>query len=176
MSKAQAIKMPPEAEEEKPPLALVETSDDETPEPSSDITPEEGTDKALETTPVDLAVYIDSLGVSILDRFSLVRIFRDQWHSRINYYCSDAGGSLSLDQAIEAATHQIDEQQAAEIFERLLTKPAENIDFSDLHKLWINSENSGQGMVDMQKILVDTTICCLYIPRALIIGQEPHSS
>jgi hypothetical protein len=144
MSKVQPVKTTPVTEEEKPHLALVEAVDKETPAPSDETAPAEVTDEAIDATPIDLTVYLDSLGVSMLDKFSLVRLFRDQWHSRISYYQSEEGVSLSLDEAIEAATHKVDDQRAAEILERLLTCPAENIHFSDLHKLWIHSAEDAE--------------------------------
>ncbi len=61
-----------------------------------------------------MAVYLDSLGVLALDRFSLVRIFRREWRrSRVVFFRSEQGGGLTLGEAIERASHQIDEQQAA---------------------------------------------------------------
>jgi hypothetical protein len=144
MSKVQAIKTTPVAEEEKPHLALVKTGDDEMPEPSSDIALAEDADGVLEAAPVDLVVYIDSLGVSMLDHFSLVRVFREEWRSKVAYYRSEKGGNLSLDEAVKRATDKIDDQRAAEIFEGLLTKSSESIEFDDLHKLWMHSPEEAE--------------------------------
>lgn len=72
MSKVRAVKTPPD-EEEKPRLALVEPAGSETPATADDAEPAAETGEALEAKPADLVVYIDSLGVSMLDRFSLVR-------------------------------------------------------------------------------------------------------
>ncbi len=141
MSKVRAVKADPTEEEEKPRLALVETAGGETPAPSDEAAPE---DDALEAAPAELVVYLDSLGVSILDRFSLVRVFREEWRSKVAFYRSEEGGSLTLDEAVKQATHQIDEQRAAEIFERLLTTSSEVIDFDDLHKLWMNSSEDAE--------------------------------
>ena len=144
MSRVKAVEITPNEEEEKPRLSLVEPADEQALAPSDDSAPAEEADETLEAAPVDLVVYIDSLGVSILDRFSLVRVFREEWRRRVAFYRSEEGGSLSLDEAIEQATHQVDEQLAAEIFERLLTTSAESIDFDDLHKLWMHSPEEAE--------------------------------
>lgn len=157
MSKVRAVKTSPPAEEEKPHLSLVETSSSETPVPSDGATPlvgtgEDATEGEHDTAPADLVVYIDSLGVSMLDRFSLVRIFREEWRSKVSFYRSEKGGSLTLDQAVERATHQIDEQRGAEIFEELLTESSETIDFQDLHKLWTHSPEDAEFVWTQMKI------------------------
>jgi hypothetical protein len=139
MSRVKAVEITPNEEEEKPRLSLVEPPVDEALTPSDDSASVEEADETPEAAPVDLVVYIDSLGVSILDRFSLVRVFREEWRSSVAFYRSKEGGELPLDKAIEYATHQVDEQRAAEILERLLTTSAESIDFDDLHKLWMHS-------------------------------------
>jgi hypothetical protein len=144
MSKVRAVKIPPAEEREKLHLALVEPTDSETPTPRDVLAPTENADEALEAEPVELEVYIDSLGVSILDRFSLVRVFREEWRSRVAYYRSEKGGSLTLDEAIERATHKIDEQRAAEIFDRVMTQSAEATDFQDLHDLWVHSPEEAE--------------------------------
>jgi hypothetical protein len=144
MSKVQAVKTTPAVEEEKPHLALVETADSETPAPSDETVPVEDEEEAIDATPADLVVYLDSLGVSILDRFSLVRIFREEWRSKVAFYRSEEGGSLSLAKAIEYATHKVDEQRAAEIFKRVMTQSAEVTDFQDLHKLWMHSPEDAE--------------------------------
>jgi|SRR5947209_8466121 len=151
MSRVRAVKTPPAEEEEKPRLALVEPTDVETAAPAGDVEPTEDADEALEAAPVDMVVYVDSLGVSMLDRFSLVRVFREEWRSKVAYYRSEEGGGLPLDQAIEQATHKVDEQRAAEIFEDLLTHSSESIDFHDLHKLWMNSPEDAEFVWQQMK-------------------------
>jgi len=131
-------------EEEKPRLALVEAAGEEAPAPAGDAAPMENAEAMLEATPADLVVYIDSLGVSTLDRFSLVRVFREEWRSRVAFYRSEKGGSLPLGEAIERATRKVDEQRAAEVFERVLTQPAESTDFRDLHELWTYSPEEAE--------------------------------
>lgn len=137
----------PAGEQEKPHLALVETPASETPTPpdgpleTEDV---EDADEALEAAPADLVVYIDSLGVSLLDRFSLVRVFREEWRRRVAFYRSEKGGSLTLDQAVERATRKVDEKRAAEVFERVLTQSTEVTDFSDLHELWTYSPEDAE--------------------------------
>jgi hypothetical protein len=134
----------PTEEQGKPHLALVETAEEGTPAHTDEAPPAEGEDDVLEAEPADLVVYIDSLGVSLLDRFSLVRIFRQEWRSKVAFYRSEKGGSLTLDQAVEQATHKVDEQRAAEIFERVMTQSSEVTDFDDLHKLWTHSPEDAE--------------------------------
>ena len=131
-------------EQEKPHLALVETAEDGTPAPTDEAVLAEGGDEMLEAEPADLVVYIDSLGVSVLDRFSLVRIFREEWRNSVTFYRSEKGGSLTLDEAVEQATHHVDEQRAAEVFERVMTQSAEVTDFHDLHDLWVHSPEDAE--------------------------------
>jgi hypothetical protein len=153
MSRVQAVKTPaagePTEEQQKPNLALVETAEGDTPAPTDEAPPAE--DEALEAAPADLMVYIDSLGVSVLDRFSLVRIFREEWRNSVSFYRSEKGGSLTLDEAVERATRQVDEQRAAEIFERVMTQSAEVTDFHDLHDLWTHSPEDAEFVWQQMK-------------------------
>lgn len=144
MSKVRAAKTPSVEGDDKPHLALVEASGNESPAPPEEIDVADSTDAALDAEPADLVVYLDSLGVSILDRFSLVRVFREEWRSKIARYRSEEGGNLTLDQAVEKATHKIDEQRAAEVFERVLTHSTEIVDFDDLHELWTYSAEQAE--------------------------------
>jgi hypothetical protein len=65
----------------------------------------------------------------------LVRVFREEWRRRGAHYQSGAGGGLPLDQAVERATHDLSEEEGAELFRRLMTRSAEAIDFDDLHRM-----------------------------------------
>jgi len=143
VAKSSLLEAPTE-EQEKPQLALVETADDGTPAPTDEAPSAEETEEALEAAPADLVVYIDSLGVSLLDRFSLVRIFREEWRNSVSFYRSEKGGSLTLNEAVERATHKVDEQRAAEIFEQVMTQSSEVTDFDDLHKLWTHSPEDAE--------------------------------
>src|SRR5919107_1250279 len=106
-AKASPVKDPTE-EQEKPHLALVETAEDGTPA-LRDEAPLAGEGEGVrEAPPADLVVYIDSLGVSILDRFSLVRIFREEWRNSVSFYRSEKGGCLTLDEAVERAKRKVD--------------------------------------------------------------------
>lgn len=138
MSKVRAVKPPP-SEDDKPRLALVESAAAETPALVEDAGPTAETDEVIEAEPADLVVYIDSLGVSMLDSFSLVRIFREEWRGKVSFYRSPEGGSHTLDEAVELATRKLDEQEAVELFERLITTPAEAVDFRHLHEMWSHS-------------------------------------
>ncbi len=151
MSRVHAIKTSLVEEQEQPHLALVEIADQETPTPSGDIAPAGNAEEALDAAPAELVVYVDSLGVSMLDRFSLVRIFREEWRSQVRFYRTEKGGSLPLDQAIEQATHKVDEQRGVEIFNKLLTTSSETIDFDDLHKLWTHSPEDAEFVWQQMK-------------------------
>lgn len=134
----------PAEEQEKPHLALVETAEDESLASTDEAQPVEEASEVLEAEPADLVVYIDSLGVSILDRFSLVRVFREEWRNSVAFYRSEKGGSLTLDEAVERATRQVDEERAAEVFERVMTQSAEVTDYRDLHDLWTHSPEDAE--------------------------------
>jgi hypothetical protein len=143
MNKARAVKSPQADEEQKPHLALVEAAEfglAEVADAAQDNEPR----GPVEAGPVDVVVYLDSLGVAALDGFSLVRIFRREWRARVAFFRSEEGGSLTLGEAIERATHQIDEQRAAELVEQLLTHSTETISFDDLNKLWMHSPEDGE--------------------------------
>jgi hypothetical protein len=136
--------------EQKPPLTLVDPSDDGNLDLFADGA-QTDREEALDTTPADLVVYLDSLGVAALDRFSLVRVFRDEFRREVGFYRSKEGGSVSLADAVELATHKTDEKYGAEIFERLLTTSAESIDFDDLHKLWLHSSEDAEYIWQQMK-------------------------
>ena len=91
-----------------------------------------------------LAVRLNSLGVSLLDRFSLVRIFRREFATQVAFFESEEGGNLTLEEAIEKATHKFDEHQRAKILERLLTTSSESISFRDLSELWDHSSDDAE--------------------------------
>ena len=153
MSKVKTVQTPAATEEEKPHLALVEVDENVLPAPVDTVTIDEDdeTEEVFDAKPNDLVVYLDSLGVSMLDCFSLVRVFREEWRSKIARYRSEEGGNLSLDQAVEKATHKIDEQRAAEIFEKVLTYSSESVDFDDLHKLWVYSPEDAEFVWSQMK-------------------------
>jgi hypothetical protein len=144
MSRAKPVEVNYEDEEERPRLTLVEAAGEESVPPAAGGVPPEEERDALEAAPADVVVCIDSLGVSLLDRFSLVRVFREEWRSKVAFYRSKEGGEVPLEKAIEYATHQVDEEYGAQILERLLTESAETIDFEDLHKLWMSSPEDAE--------------------------------
>lgn len=73
-----------------------------------------------------------------------MRVFREEWRTRVAFYRSEEGGSLTLDEAIERATRKVDGERAAEIFERVLTQSTEITDFDDLHQLWTHSPEDAE--------------------------------
>jgi hypothetical protein len=129
-------------EDAKPHLALVEPSSQEDP-------PVETSKEAVETAesgPSERAIRFDSLGVGKLDHFSLMRVFRDKVRMRIEYFQSEIGGGLSIEDAIEAVMKKVDDQEAEELYAKLLTKHADMIDFSELLKLWEHSPNRAESV------------------------------
>jgi hypothetical protein len=155
MSRVQAAKTSPMQEptekQDTSHLALVETAEDGTAVPTDEAPPAADAEEIPEAVPADLVVYIDSLGVSVLDRFSLVRIFREEWRNSVSFYRSEKGGSLTLDEAVKQATRQVDEQRAAEVFERVMTQSTEVTDFQDLHDLWTHSPEDAEFVWQQMK-------------------------
>ena len=130
-------------EAEMPHLALVEASEQQGSEVCSNLSSETESERS-DGVRDDRPIHLDSLAVARLNRFTLVRIFRDMLCTRIEYYQSETGGSLSLEQAVEAAFRKVDQQQATEIYEKLLTRHADSITFSDLHSLWEHSPEKAE--------------------------------
>jgi len=132
-----------DGEGEVPHLTAVEESRQKESELGSNVPSDIASERSHKAS-VSRAVHLDSLGVARLDRFTLVRIFRDLLSTRIGYYMSESGGSLSLEQAIDAAIRKVDKQQVTEIYEKLLTSHADSVTFSDLHKLWEHSPEQAE--------------------------------
>jgi len=132
----------PDEEDAKPHLALVEPSPQEEIEPGT--SKETAEDSA--SAPRERAIRFDSLGVGKLDHFSLMRVFRDKVRMRIEYFQSENGGGLSIEDAIKATMKKVDDQEATELYEKLLTKHADMVDFSELLKLWEHSPHRGEAI------------------------------
>lgn len=139
MNRTNTATVLPDKEETKPPLALVD--------PSQEGPVNQDSSESAEVQPAaprEIAIRFDSLGVGMLDHFSLIRAFRDKVRMRVEYFQSEIGGGLSIEEAIDAATKKIDDQKATELYEKLLTQHAETIDFTDLLKLWEHSPQKAE--------------------------------
>lgn len=96
-------------------------------------------------------VYGDSLE-SCVGYDSLLRVMGKSFGSRVAYYRSEAGGSLSLEEARKAVYRQnITDNEAVELLERLLRYPTEFISFFELMELNNHSPASAQNMWEMIK-------------------------
>jgi hypothetical protein len=96
--------------------------------------------------PAQVFVRLDSLSVSMLDNFSLIRVFRQEFRGRTKFFRSPEGGNLTLAEAVEKAIHELDSKDADEIFVRLLTMDSESITFSDLHELWNHAPEDAESI------------------------------
>lgn len=130
-----------EAPQESPVLKLVDADENRDTVP---IAPGEDQIDGDFVTSKKISVRLNSLGVSILDSFSLIRIFRREFATRVSHFESAEGGKHTLEEAIEKATHQFDESERAKVFERLLTTAKESISFRDLHELWTQSSEDAE--------------------------------
>ncbi|MDX6269894.1 MAG: hypothetical protein QOD28_1117 [Acidobacteriota bacterium] len=80
-------------------------------------------------------IYADSVECSV-GYNSLIRLLGHYFIKQVAFYRSEAGGSLSLDEARATAYRQCkDEEQAKELFDLLMSKPVDWIDFRDLSEL-----------------------------------------
>ena len=111
MNRTNTATVLPDKEETKTPLALVEPSQEG---PVNQASSESAEVQAA--APREITIRFDSLGVGMLDHFSLIRAFRDKVRMRIEYFQSEIGGGLSIEEAIDAATKKIDDQKATELY------------------------------------------------------------
>jgi len=80
-------------------------------------------------------VYADSIE-SMIGYDSLIRLLGHYYVRQVAYYRSKDGGSLSLDEARASAYRECkDRKQAKELFDRLMSKPVDWIDFRELLEL-----------------------------------------
>lgn len=126
MNKTNTAPVVVDEEDATPHLALVEpsTQEDSTAETSTE------TAEAAESEPRERAIRFDSLGIGKLDHFSLMRVFRDQVRMRIEYFQSQIGGGLSIEEAIEAVMKKVDDHEADELYAKLMTKHADSVDLA----------------------------------------------
>ncbi len=80
-------------------------------------------------------VYADSIECAV-GYNSLIRLLGHQFIKQVAYYRSKEGGSLSLDEARARAYRQCkDEEQAKELFDLMMSKPIDWVNFRDLLEL-----------------------------------------
>lgn len=119
-----------------------------------------------------ISVRIDSLGVLMLDSLSLIRVFRREFATKVAYFQSEEGGTHTLEEAIEKATHQFDESERAKVFERLLTTAKESISFRDLHELWTQSPEDAEYIWQEMRHAARQELITGYIATAVFEGVD----
>jgi hypothetical protein len=83
---------------------------------------------------------------------SLIRLLGHHYVKQVAYYRSAEGGSLPVDEARARAYRECrDEEQAAELFDLLMSKPVDWIDFSDLSELNSFSKAMAQNVWEIVK-------------------------
>jgi hypothetical protein len=96
-------------------------------------------------------VYSDSIE-SALSYNSLVRVMNKYFHQQYSYYRSEAGGALSPEAARKAVYRQkITDDEAIELFDILMSKSTDQINFWHLMELYDNSPRMAQNMWEMIK-------------------------
>lgn len=96
-------------------------------------------------------VYADSVE-SAVGYNSLIRLLGHHFIKRVAYYRSKEGGALPLDEARASAYRQcVDEKQATELFDLLMSKPVDWIDFSDLSELQSFSASMAENVWEVIK-------------------------
>jgi hypothetical protein len=83
-----------------------------------------------------LKVDYDSVTVAEIERGPLLRIFRDQWRHQINYYMSERGGKLTLEDACTMADKEYRSPTPDERFQELMNYSMENVSFDQLMRMW----------------------------------------
>ena len=107
--------------------------------------------EALQAEQREVAVYGDSLECFV-GYGSLLRVLGKRYGSRVAYYRSEAGGSLSIEEARKAAYRQnITDQEAVELLDRMMRYPSHCVSFFDLLELHANSPATAQNMWEMIK-------------------------
>lgn len=108
-------------------------------------------DQALsQDYPVEVA--IDSLEASV-GYGSLLRELQHAYVERVAYYRSKRGGALSLEEARANAYHACkDEEEAQQIYDKLMSYPLDNLDFGDLYEMWPVAPHVAEGIWEMLKV------------------------
>jgi hypothetical protein len=96
-------------------------------------------------------VYADSIECAV-GYNSLIRLLGHHFTKQVAFYRSKAGGSLSLDEARASAYRQCkDEAQAKEIFDLMMSRPVDYINFRDLLELNSFSASMAQNVWEVIK-------------------------
>lgn len=99
----------------------------------------------------EVEVYADSIE-SFLGYDSLVRVMSKWFGGRVAYYRSEAGGSLSLEEAREAVYRRnINEEEAIKLFDQIMSYRTESISFWQLLELDSYSPAMAQNLWEMIK-------------------------
>jgi hypothetical protein len=92
--------------------------------------------KEFEPNDFNTGVAVDSLE-SAVGYGSLIRQMQEAFFDQVAFYRSEAGGSLSVDEARTRAFHACEnEEEAKALFESLMSKPLPSVDFNSLGELY----------------------------------------
>ena len=106
-------------------------------------------DAPLEGAQVEVA--LDSLEANV-GYGSLLRELQHAYIERVAYFRSRAGGSLGLEEARARAYHACkDEDEAKRIYHELMSRPLNNVDFTDLYELWPVAPRVAEQFWEMMK-------------------------
>lgn len=108
--------------------------------------------ESLQAERREVEVYADSLE-SYLGYDSLLRVMQKRYGGQVAFYRSEAGGSLSLEDARKAAYREkkMTDDEAVELFDRMMRLPTEYISLLDLMELNRNSPSMAQNVWEMVK-------------------------
>jgi hypothetical protein len=98
-----------------------------------------------------VAVAADSLEAKI-GYGSLLRELQHAYIERVAFYRTQSGGSLGLEEARANAYHACkDEEEAAQIYEKMMRQPIDYIDFNDLYEMWPVAPRVAESIWEMLK-------------------------
>lgn len=107
--------------------------------------------EAFQAEKREVEVYSDSLE-SYLGYDSLIRVLNKYYGGRVAFYRSEKGGNMSLEEARKAVYRQgASNEEALELFEKLVRFPTEYIGFLELMELNDNSPAMAQNLWEMIK-------------------------
>jgi hypothetical protein len=107
--------------------------------------------KEFEPNDFNTGVAVDSLE-SAVGYSSLIRQMQEAFFDQVAFYRSEAGGSLSVDEARTRAFHVCEnEEQAKALFDSLMNKPLHSVDFNSLSELYAGAPRVAERMWEMIK-------------------------
>ena len=119
---------------------------------------EQAGEQSLEAIIDDLATKDHEVGVDVdslearVGYGSLLRELRHAYIERVAYYRSKNGGSLGLEEARASAYHACkDEQEAKEIYDKMMSLPLDCLDFVDLAEMWPVAPNLAEEIWERLK-------------------------